>query len=226
VSIGFNAPSTPGEIPPAAFAFVTTQKADPGPFGAGHNNQLVLSARTRLKAPSFAPSPNQFEPKRNLPGENVRLHGTNFDQRPVSVRFGTVPATILSGTATDIIATIPDMPAGAVKITVQTGAGSAVSDDEFRVVPVPVIVELDPSSGRPGDTFRVIGADLTTEGAGCSVDFDGPFGSAGAPIVGSPTATRVTARIPDLREASYVIRVLRDDGAEAVSDESFRITLL
>jgi N-acetylneuraminic acid mutarotase len=45
VTIGFNSPGIPGDIGPSTFAFVTSDKEDPGPFNSdGHNNQFRLSA--------------------------------------------------------------------------------------------------------------------------------------------------------------------------------------
>jgi hypothetical protein len=151
VQVAFNAPSTAGEMPPAAFAFVTADKPDPGPFGAGHNNQFILSARTRPAAPSFAPSPNQFDPKRGRAGMTVQLRGNNFAE-PVSVRFGPVAATIVSATASQITTTVPDMSAGSVKIAVQTRNGSTTSTDDFLV------------PGRPNIFYAGNGTTRTTGG--------------------------------------------------------------
>ncbi|HZF20323.1 MAG TPA: IPT/TIG domain-containing protein, partial [Burkholderiales bacterium] len=45
-------------------------------------------------APTFAASPNQFNPKFGPAGTNVTLFGNNFNVGTVSVRFGTTVATI------------------------------------------------------------------------------------------------------------------------------------
>jgi hypothetical protein len=85
-------------------------------------------------APAFAPSPNQFNPKFGPKESNVILFGTNFNVAPVTVRFGTVLAQITNPpTSTTIDVKVPDMPAGTVKITVQTGGGSVTSNDNFTV---------------------------------------------------------------------------------------------
>jgi len=44
VTVSFDTPSTAGDIPAATFRFITNDNTDPGLFGAGHNNKLILSA--------------------------------------------------------------------------------------------------------------------------------------------------------------------------------------
>jgi hypothetical protein len=85
--------------------------------------------------PTFAASPNQFNPKFGPAGTNVTLFGNNFNVGTPSVRFGATGAATIVGTptATQIAATVPAIPPGAVKITVQTGGGSITSNDDFTV---------------------------------------------------------------------------------------------
>jgi hypothetical protein len=87
-----------------------------------------------LPAPFFDPAPNQFNPKFGPANTNVTLIGSNFNIAPVSVRFGATAATLIGApTATRIVAAVPVMPPGAVKITVQTGGGPTISSDDFTV---------------------------------------------------------------------------------------------
>ena len=89
-----------------------------------------------LPPPTFAASPNQFNPKSGLRGSSINLFGNNFNVGTVTVRFGTAPSTIIgTPTASQIIATIPQSlsPGDVVKITVQTGGGSVTSTDDFTV---------------------------------------------------------------------------------------------
>ena len=52
------------------------------------------------QAPTFAASPNQFNPKAGVPGASVTLLGNNFNATAVvAVRFGTTAAGHQSGTA-------------------------------------------------------------------------------------------------------------------------------
>jgi hypothetical protein len=84
-------------------------------------------------APAFNAMPNQFAPRLGAPGTNVTLAGLNFTVGTTTVRFGTVPATIVELTATRIVVRVPSMPPGAVRISVTTSGGTAVSDDTFSL---------------------------------------------------------------------------------------------
>lgn len=84
--------------------------------------------------PTFDPASNQFNPKFGAPGASIELRGSNFNLAAPTVRFGSTPATIVgTPTATRITVTVPTMAQGATKITVQTSAGSVISDDAFTV---------------------------------------------------------------------------------------------
>jgi hypothetical protein len=86
-------------------------------------------------APAFASSPGQFNPKIGPPNTNVTLFGSNFNIGTVSVRFDTTNATILgTPTPSQIIAAVPAMAPGPVKITVQTDGGTVTSVDTFTVI--------------------------------------------------------------------------------------------
>jgi hypothetical protein len=85
-------------------------------------------------APIFNASPNQFTPKLGAPGISVTLFGSNFNAGTVKVLFGTTATTLVGPpTASQIVATVPNMAVGAVAITVQTGGGQTTSVDTFNV---------------------------------------------------------------------------------------------
>jgi len=119
---------------------VTVPSASPGPVkitvqtGGGsvtsHDDFLVLPP-----PPDFAASPHQFNPTKGpATTTNVTLFGSNFNFGPVSVRFGATVAVIVgTPTATQIVATVPAIAAGLVKITVQNPGGFKTSDDSFEV---------------------------------------------------------------------------------------------
>jgi len=91
-----------------------------------------------ITVPTFNASPNQFNPKLGPPGTTINLLGNafnvGFSGGAVSVRFGATAATILgTPTAGQINVTVPTMPTGQVKITVQTAGGSVTSIDSFSV---------------------------------------------------------------------------------------------
>jgi peptide/nickel transport system substrate-binding protein len=85
-------------------------------------------------APIFNPSPNQFFPKSGKPGDTVTLMGNYLNVGTVSVRFGTVNATLVgSPTATQIVIKVPTISRGNLPITVQTGGGTVTSTDLFAI---------------------------------------------------------------------------------------------
>lgn len=101
----------------------------------------VFRAEINIPAPSFVAAPNpQFLPRNGVGGQLITLNGQNFNFAPVSVKFENTNATI-SGTptATQIACLVPAAmvpaggPAKAVKITVTTPGGSALSTDLFTI---------------------------------------------------------------------------------------------
>jgi hypothetical protein len=154
------------------YTFVTSNKTDPGPFGAGHNDRLRLSARASFPEPRFAASPNQFDRKRGLgpdpmtgSQEQVSLFGANFHHQPISVLFGEVPAIdAFPQSSSTIVATIPEMEPATVKIKVVTAGGAVRSDDDFRVSPWPVIDDFEGFSRDPsGQEFEIFGRHFVDE---------------------------------------------------------------
>lgn len=101
-------------------------------------------------------------------------------------------------------------------------------------IDLPVIDMIDPNNGRPGDEFTIIGSHLILDtGDAVEVRFQLPTDPTAPPdpgpfvLVGDPTATTIVAVVPDMpREEKFPVLVARSDGAEALSPESFQITLL
>jgi hypothetical protein len=92
--------------------------------------------------PAFGSPP--FDPVRGAPRSQVKLLGEHFDVdvgvgRKPTVLFGTVtvPTSDVGTPTTDgVIVTVPEMPAaGPVFVTIETSAGSDVSDIRFNVLP-------------------------------------------------------------------------------------------
>lgn len=97
---------------------------------------VVLPTSISAPAPSFASTPNEFNPNLGSPNTDVTLFGNNFNVDGLSVRFGTVAATIVgTPTATEIIARVPSIPSGNVQISVETDGGTATTVDSFIVIP-------------------------------------------------------------------------------------------
>jgi N-acetylneuraminic acid mutarotase len=127
-----------GAATPTAFTLACNDPLAAISGATAHFNIVSLFARV-LPAPSFAPSPHQFDPKLGPAAATIiTLFGSHFDVGAVSVRFGNVVGGIVgTPTATQITACVPAMAAARLKITVQTAGGSVTSDDEFTVLPGP-----------------------------------------------------------------------------------------
>jgi len=123
-----------------------------------------------LVTPTFAASPNQFNPKFGVPGANVTLFGNNFHLSPVSVSFGATAAALVGlPTSSEIVVTVPNMapvPAPGVKITVQTAGGTATSADGFVVLPLPAPAfaaapnEFNPKFGPAASVVTLLGTNF------------------------------------------------------------------
>lgn len=122
-------------VPAMPAGLVPISVQTPGGTVTSVDTFTVLPAA--IPSPTFNPSPNQFNPKIGTRGvTNVTLLGQNFNNLPVTVRFGPATATLVGApTATQIVATVPTTaPLGNVQITVQTAGGSVTSVDTFTIL--------------------------------------------------------------------------------------------
>jgi hypothetical protein len=183
-----------------------------------------LGALEKLLLPAFNPSPNQFNPKFGQPGASVTLLGKNLDVGTVSVRFGATSASIV-GTpgATQVVAAVPAMAPGPVRISIQTGAGAIVSDDSFTVLPLPAPV-FDPSPNQFNPKFGPANTNVTLNGSNFNVGaVSVRFGATAAALVGTPTATRIVAAVPVMPGGAVKISV-RTGGGQVISTDDFTVT--
>jgi large repetitive protein len=96
------------------------------------------------------PVVDSFAPAFGAPGATVEIEGANF-AGITAVQFGGVGAVFNSPSPGRILATVP---AAAVSgpVAVVTGAGTALSSDNFTVTWAPVIKDFYPRVGQPGQT--------------------------------------------------------------------------
>ena len=124
-------------------------------------------------------------------GTTVTITGAGLAQA-TAVNFGSVAATIVNDTATQIVVTTPAQLAGPVDVTVVTAGGTSDTSpaSQFTYLAAPIVTGLDPDSGLAtgGDSVTITGTDL----AGATAVM---FGSAAATIT-SDTATQITATSP------------------------------
>ena len=182
-----------------------------------------LSSVESLFLPALNASPNEFNPKFGLPGTNVTLLGRNLDVGTVTVRFGTTPAAIFgSPTSTQLIASVPVMAPGPVKITVETDSGSVTSSDNFTVLaPPPPVFSASPNQFNP--KFGGAGTEVTLFGNHFNIGtVSVRFGTTSAAIVGTPTATQIVAAVPTMSSGPVKITV-ETDGGPVTSDDDFTV---
>jgi hypothetical protein len=108
------------------------------PYGPGQNNTLVVVTRygrTSFNFPINQPSPNitSFTPQSGSTGGTVTITGSIFDNL-MSVKFGTVPAQIVSSTSTSIVVTVPAGIPSSSNIFVTTLGGTTESATQFSLL--------------------------------------------------------------------------------------------
>jgi hypothetical protein len=127
---------------------------------AGRSNALFLRVRR-------VPHPSRLEPDVALPGQEVVLHGDNLDGTPLSVQVGGEPATVRSAQADAIRLVVPSIPVTegrAVPVTMRVGAEAG------RPLPLllgrlPLVTELVPAAGQPGEAVTVRGRGFESDAA-------------------------------------------------------------
>ena len=151
---------------------------------------IVLNTNTPITA---APTVTGVSPVSGpaTGGTTVTIAGTNLASA-TAVKFGAAVATIVSDTATRIVATSPVGSAGAVDVTVATAAGVSKTSaaDKFSYVSAPAVTGVSPATGSMtgGTAVTIMGTDLTGATAV-------KFGATAATIV-SDTATRIVVTSP------------------------------
>lgn len=113
---------------------------------------------------------SSFSPASGYRGTEITINGNNFSPTAANniVRIGTIKATIVSATATEIKATIPQN-ATSNFISVETGGKTSISSNQFDVI-IPEINSFAPGKGKPGDTVKIEGKNILSQP---KVEFNG-----------------------------------------------------
>ncbi len=181
----------------------------------------VLPAPPPVPAPLFAASPNQFNPKLGVPTTLITLNGSNFNNAPQVVKFGTTPAAIVGvPTASTIQVRVPSMAPGLVTISVQTPGGTVVSTDTFTVLPA---VPAPVFAASPNQFNPKLGVHLLTNVTLYGNNFNNApvavsFGATPATIVGAPTATQIVVTVPSMAAGATTITVSTAGGSVTSTD--------
>ncbi len=106
-----------------------------------------------------------FNPQQGPIGTTVTIQGQGFSSTPAAntVRFNGIPATVLSASATTLVAAVP-VGATTGPISVTVGGTTVTSLGTFTVLQVPAILSISPKAALANTTvpnFQVSGANLT-----------------------------------------------------------------
>ncbi|MBK7408017.1 MAG: IPT/TIG domain-containing protein [Saprospirales bacterium] len=139
-----------------------------------------------------APNIVSISPDPLTAGGTVTIFGTNFTSTGNSVTIGGVPASILSETPTQIVATVPaDVCPGAIVVTT---ACSQTSNAFPYGVTAPSIVSISPDPLTVGGTVTIFGTNFTSTGNSVTI---GGFSAA----ITSESITEIQATVPNLNDA-------------------------
>jgi YD repeat-containing protein len=97
-------------------------------------------------------------PNSGLVGANVEIRGFGFSPTPSAnqVTFGSTAATVVSATPMSLVVTVPNVPGGAVTVSVTNASGTANSPQTFTVLVPPIITGIDTPKVAQGTTRRVV----------------------------------------------------------------------
>ncbi|MFG2191694.1 IPT/TIG domain-containing protein [Streptomyces sp. NPDC048639] len=161
-----------GALPATSFTVVSdtqisavTPAACPGAAAVTVTTPAGTSPPTVFYFYRGTPAVTQISPDKGpvSGGTTVTLTGSNL-LGATTVRFGTLPApsfTVVSDT--QITATVPAAPAGAVAVTVVTPGGTSAPTVIYIYAAVPTLASIAPSSGPAtgGNTVTLSGTGLT-----------------------------------------------------------------
>lgn len=208
------------------------------PIAAGdltdlRHKALTLSAmETRIAAlervlllPAFGAVNAQLIPRSAVVGQQVQLHGRNFDIPPTTVSIGNVPlpaSAISSVTATVVTVVVPALANGTYSVSIATGGGGPVTATDALTITgggggggsnplAPTFDPTNPFIPKTGPANQLIvlqGTHFDQPGLGVS------FGVTPAAVV-SVSATQIQARVPAVAAGAYTVTVTTTQGSIA-----------
>ena len=139
------------------------------------------------------------------------------------MRFGNVVATIVgTPTVTQIIARVPNIPPGPIKITVVTSGGTDTSDDDFTVLPPPPPSfaaspnQFNPKLGQAGINVLLSGNNFNIGTVAVR------FGTVTASSLERQPRTRSSTTVPT--GVTGVVKItVQTSGGSVVSDDNFTV---
>ena len=138
----------------------------------------------------LAPELKSFSPSTGPGGTVVTIRGKYFGSITPVVKFGTITASATTSNDSTIIATVPQVIAGPVQITVTIGQQSVISANNF-IITNPVFGSFSPPTGTFNDEVTITGQNLSPT-TGNPIVY---FGTISATVV-SATANSIVAKVP------------------------------
>ncbi|QIG45063.1 hypothetical protein G5V58_21905 [Nocardioides anomalus] len=192
VSLG-GTPATMVGTPTSTTVTVTTPAHPAGPVDVTvttPGGTATLSAGyTFVAAPTLTSAAPAAGPVTG--GQAVVLTGTGF-RADLAVTFGGQPATVIgTPTATQATVSAPAHAAGMVDVTASTAGGTGTLAGGYEYAPAPTLGAVSPAEGPVTGHGTV-----TLTGTGFRPELSVSIGGQPAPLVGPPTATQATVRVP------------------------------
>jgi len=157
---------------------------------------FILSCAEELYNPGILPPAiTKIEPDSAFEGMEIIIYGSNFSSAAAE-NLVSVNGTAATVTKTTTSAITTTMPAGATigggEVTVTTNnLTSAVYPITVTEPIIPIIISIDPTSGKVGQTVTITGTDFSTTPGENTVSFNGTQAA-----VTASTATSITTSVP------------------------------
>jgi len=206
----------------AAKTLLTDFDCDGKPDIAYINSGVLQVSILRNKTAEYLPPViTSFNPVQGPVGTTVTINGSNFSSVAAdnTVFFGTVQATILTATVTQLTVIVPSGATNSI-ISVTTYGQTTNTANSFTVTeptPPPVITSFSPASGPVGTTVTITGSNFSTTAANNIVW----FGAVRATVT-SATTTQLTATVPT--SATYQPVSVTVNGLTGFSKVPFAVT--
>jgi FHA domain-containing protein/IPT/TIG domain-containing protein len=184
------------------------------------------AATTADEGPPGAPRITSLEPEAALPGRELVLNGMNLAGPGVKITIGGVEAKAVESTATRVRLVVPKLPivveGQPVAVVVQAGTVRSRPVDLF-LGRLPLVSEVAPRTGVPGDRVLVKGRGFDPSPAGNRVSFgDDPA------LVVSATPSELAVIVPapksSLNRVDAAVVVKRGAASSSSDSVIFNIT--
>ncbi|MEP4531525.1 MAG: IPT/TIG domain-containing protein [Cyclobacteriaceae bacterium] len=165
------------------------------------------------------PAVTSVSPVSGMAGDEITISGSNLAEA-TAVHFGTISASIVSNSDTEIIATVPEgATTGKVSVTTAGGVGISPSDFTVIVVGAVTVTGVSPKSAEIGETVTVTGTDMSSVSSVM-------VGATEATIVGT-TETSVEFTIADGTPIGLsTLTIVNEGGTNTTSTESLKFYVI